>query len=104
MSAPRQATRPIASIVVGERLRLDMGDVADFARSVEERGLIQPIVIRPDGRLVAGARRLEALRLLGQTEIPVTIKDGDDDELVLDELAENVAARGSRRQRSTPRA
>ena len=94
MSAPRQTTRPIASIIIGERLRLDMGDVADFARSVEERGLIQPIVIRPDGRLVAGARRLEALRLLGQTEIPVTIKDGADDELVLDELAENVARKG----------
>ena len=90
----RPATRRIDEIIVGKRHRRDLGDIADFANRLEARGLLQPIVIRPDGRLVAGQRRLEAFRLLGRTEVPVTVKDGDDDEIVLDELAENVDRKG----------
>jgi len=65
----------ISDIVVGTRHRKDMGDVAGLAASIKELGLLHPIVVRPDGVLVAGERRLRAAKLLGWTEIPVTVVD-----------------------------
>ena len=46
-------TRRIDEIVVGERHRRDLGDI-DLA----DLGLLQPIVIRPDDRLLVGHRRV----------------------------------------------
>ena len=68
----------IESVRVGERHRHDLGDVAALARSIEEVGLLHPVVVTPDRRLVAGMRRLEACRHLGMGEVPVTIVDLDD--------------------------
>src|SRR5262249_40552645 len=65
----------ISDIVVGTRHRKDMGDVDGLAASMKELGLLHPIVVRPDGVLVAGERRLRAAKLLGWTEIPVNIID-----------------------------
>lgn len=56
--------RTIASITIGIRHRKDPGDIAALARSIEEVGLLQPITITPDGVLVCGWRRLEAVRRL----------------------------------------
>jgi ParB family chromosome partitioning protein len=53
---------PIANIRVGERHRKDMGDLDGLAASIAEfGGLLQPIVVRPDGTLIAGERRLRAI-------------------------------------------
>src|SRR5262245_9566452 len=68
-------TLKISEIVVGTRHRRDMGDVDGLAASMKELGLLHPIVVRPDGVLVAGERRLRAAKLLGWTEIPVNIID-----------------------------
>jgi N6-adenosine-specific RNA methylase IME4 len=65
-----------------------MGDVDALARSMADLGLLQPIVIRPDDRLIAGHRRLAAARLLGWTDIPVTVVDLDS--VVRGEFAENA--------------
>ena len=81
-------TRPLSSIQVGERHRRDMGDEAWLVASMDELGLLQPIAIRPDGRLIAGERRLRAARALGWTEIPVNVVDLD--EIVRGEFAENT--------------
>ena len=89
---PAMLTRPIASIIVGKRHRRDLGDIAYFARRIESVGLLQPIVIRPDGRLIGGARRLAAFKALGRAEIPVTVVDLA--EIVRGELAENVDRKG----------
>ena len=77
MTAP--VTLPLDLIRIGERHRRDMGDVAGLAASMAELGLLQPVVVRPDGTLIAGERRLRAAQLLGWTEIPVTVVDLDDD-------------------------
>jgi ParB family transcriptional regulator, chromosome partitioning protein len=65
-------TVPIAAIRVGKRHRKDLGDIRSLARSIQEIGLLHPVVIRPDGKLIAGERRLGALKLLGWTKVPVT--------------------------------
>ena len=70
-------TRRIDEIVVGERHRRDLGDIASLAANVAELGLLHPIVIRPDGTLIAGERRLAAARQLGSCEIPVNVMDLD---------------------------
>jgi len=62
-------------IVIGDRVRKDMGDLASFAESIKHRGLLHPIVVTPDGALVAGHRRIEAVRLLGGKKIAVTVVD-----------------------------
>ena len=54
--------RALSSIEVGRRHRTDLGDIAALAASIARDGLLQPITITPDGILVCGLRRLEALR------------------------------------------
>ncbi len=65
----------IADIRVGERHRKDMGDVEALAASIEEVGLLHPIVVTPDDQLIAGKRRLEAARHLGWQSIAATVVD-----------------------------
>ena len=67
---------PLASIKCGKRHRQDHGDIAALARSIEEIGLLHPIVIAPDRTLIAGERRLLAFKQLGRDVIPVTIIPG----------------------------
>lgn len=84
-------TRPefkISEIKVGERFRKDLGDIVGLARSIEKVGLLHPLVITPDGRLIDGLRRLEAFKTLKRTSIPVTIIDLED--ILLGEYAANT--------------
>ncbi len=64
---------PLADIKIGERVRRDMGDLQHLAASMREHGLLHPVVVTPDGVLVAGHRRIEAARLLGWTEVATTV-------------------------------
>src|SRR5580765_8150257 len=68
---------PVEAIRVGHRHRKDMGDLEGLATSISEVGLLQPIVVRPDGMLIAGKRRLRAAARLGWTDIPVTVVNLD---------------------------
>jgi ParB family transcriptional regulator, chromosome partitioning protein len=65
--------RPIAEIRIGKRIRKDMGDVQSLAESIEDLGLLHPVLVTPDGLLLSGERRLRAAKLLGWTEIPVPL-------------------------------
>lgn len=87
MSAALQ-NRPIAEIRIGHRHRRDLGDVDQLAASIADLGLLQPVVVRPDGQLIAGERRLRAAQLLGWKEIPVSIVDLT--EIARGEYAENT--------------
>jgi N6-adenosine-specific RNA methylase IME4 len=78
----------LAAIRVGERTRRDLGDIAALAASIREHGLLHPIVITPNGELIAGERRFEAFRLLGRSEIPARVLDLK--HLVSGEQAENI--------------
>jgi len=65
----------IDEIIIGERFRKSPGDISDLIESIENIGLLHPIVIDSDYNLIAGHRRLLALRKLGETSIPCTIID-----------------------------
>lgn len=77
-------TLTLDAIEVGERSRTETRNVESLARSISERSLIQPPVVRREGEryvLVAGLRRLTAMRSLGWTETPVVIAETITDEL-----------------------
>jgi ParB family chromosome partitioning protein len=73
--------RAVDSIVVGIRHRKDLGDLGPLMKSIEQRGLLQPITITPDGVLVCGRRRLEAVKRLGWRTLRVWVRSGISDEL-----------------------
>lgn len=62
-------TIAIADVVVSERMRTDLGDIDALANSIREHGLIQPIVVNREKKLIAGGRRLAALKRLGLQEL-----------------------------------
>lgn len=72
----------IADIIIGDRHRKSMGDIDALARSIAKVGLLQPILVKPDGNLIAGARRLAACKLLGLADIPVTVATNLDDAIL----------------------
>jgi ParB family chromosome partitioning protein len=78
----------IKKIRVRDRFRKDLGDLDSLAASIDQVGLLHPIVVRPDGRLIAGERRLAACKELGWTSVPVTLVDLK--EVIRGEFAENA--------------
>ena len=66
----------------------------ELAKSIEQNGIIQPILVRPmsDGsyQLIAGERRWRAARMAGLHEVPVTIREMSDEEASVFALIENL--------------
>jgi hypothetical protein len=88
-TAPPVETRRIEDIIIGNRFRKDFGDIDSLAQSINETGLLQPVGITPDNKLIYGSRRIEAYKRLGRTEIPVIIVQLED--IIKGELIENTA-------------
>jgi N6-adenosine-specific RNA methylase IME4 len=89
--------RKLSEITVGERHRKKLLKIDELAASITDvGGLLHPIVIRPDGRLVAGGRRLAAVRQLGWEKVPVHVVTSLDETLALlkAERDENVCRVG----------
>lgn len=60
------------------RRRFDQAALAELAESIRESGVVQPVVLRSDGRgyeLLAGERRWRATQLAGLHEIPALVRD-----------------------------
>jgi ParB family chromosome partitioning protein len=64
-------------IIVGSRVRGNMGDMAALEASIAERGMLQPIGVTAERELIFGARRLLAAKSLGLAEVPVRVIDVD---------------------------
>ena len=79
----------IASIIVENRFRKDMGDLDALAASIAELGQLQPIIINKDRRLIAGGRRLAAMKQLGRETIAASVFDLDDLDALKVERDEN---------------
>lgn len=61
--------------------------------SIQQSGLLQPIVVRPVGdrfEVIAGERRLKAARKAGLLQIPVVVKSATDQEALVLALVENL--------------
>jgi DNA modification methylase len=71
----------IDEILVEDRVRREMGDLDELCNSIKSVGLIQPIVINRENKLIAGERRLRALRKLSITELVHEIHYVFNDEL-----------------------
>ena len=69
-------------------------DFEELVKSIKERGILQPILVRKKGEdlyeCVAGERRLRAAKKAGLKEVPAVIKNFTDEEVLLIALIENL--------------
>lgn len=75
------------------RTNYDDDKLNDLKASIKEKGVLQPILVREkDGQyeVVAGERRLKAVRALGLEEIPAIVKEVTDREAFVIALIENI--------------
>ncbi len=67
--------------------------ISALADSIQQYGMLQPILVRPMGlnyQIVAGERRWRAARMLGLDEVPVIIRELSDEETMAVALIENL--------------
>ena len=70
-----------------------MGDLSELMASVAEKGIIEPLIVRPGGgrfQIIAGERRYHAAVQVGLREVPAIIRDVDDAEQMELALIENL--------------
>jgi ParB family chromosome partitioning protein len=70
-----------------------MGDLSELMASIAEKGIIEPIIVRQRGgrfQIVAGERRYQAAVQVGLREVPIVIREVDDDEIIEIALIENI--------------
>jgi len=77
------------------RRRFDEDALQTLADSLSERGVLQPVLVRPKTggtyELIAGERRLRAARLAGLDSIPAIVRERADSEVLELALIENMA-------------
>jgi ParB family chromosome partitioning protein len=77
------------------RRTFDEAALEGLAASLRERGVLQPVLVRPIAggtyELVAGERRWRAAQLAGLESIPALVRDRDDAEALETALIENMA-------------
>ncbi|MBP0598964.1 ParB/RepB/Spo0J family partition protein [Herbaspirillum sp. LeCh32-8] len=92
---------PVTELQAGKyqpRSRMDEGALNELAASIKEQGLLQPILIRAIGQkngkdiyeIIAGERRFRAAKIAGLTEVPVLVKNVDDQTTAAMALIENM--------------
>ncbi|MDB5748111.1 MAG: chromosome partitioning protein ParB [Massilia sp.] len=103
-SAPAQAGAPsslsISRLQPGKyqpRTRMDEGALNELAASIKSQGVMQPVLVRPvDGgrggqyEIIAGERRFRAAQIAGLAEIPVLVREVDDQAAAAMALIENI--------------
>jgi ParB family chromosome partitioning protein len=91
---------PIAQLQAGKyqpRTRMDEGALNELASSIKSQGVMQPVLVRPlanEGvaryEIIAGERRFRAAQLAGLEDIPVLVRDVDDQSAAAMALIENI--------------
>lgn len=80
------------------RTRMDEGALNELAASIKAQGLLQAILVRPiapvNGKpryeIIAGERRFRAAQIAGLIEVPVLVKEVDDESTAAMALIENI--------------
>lgn len=75
--------------------RVEIGDLAELIASIEEKGVLEPLLVKPSsavGRwmIIAGERRWRASKAAGLREVPCIEMDVDDKEIAEIALIENM--------------
>ncbi len=74
--------------------RTSVGDLSELARSIESKGVLEPLLVRPIGdgryRIIAGERRFRAAMEAGLTEVPCIEFDVPENEVLELALIENL--------------
>ena len=95
-SSPKVRQIPLALIDRAEgrvRLEIDPERINELAQSIQERGLLQPIILRENGErfeIVAGERRFLAFKQLGLVKIWAAVRKMSDKDVALDRATENL--------------
>ncbi len=75
------------------RKTFDQATLLELAMSIKERGVLEPIVVRPTAsgiyEIVMGERRWRASQLAGLTQIPAIVRELNDEDASTDALLEN---------------
>ena len=92
--------KPIGRMVPIDRVdpnpdqpRQMMGDLTELKASIVEKGIIEPLIVRPCGErygIIAGERRYQAAVQLGLSELPVVVRPADESESIELALIENL--------------
>jgi len=94
VEGPRIRMIPIEKIDPNpQQARSELGDVKDLMSSIKEKGILEPIIVRPrHGRyeIIAGERRFIASKKIGLKEIPCIEKNVEDNEAMEIALIENL--------------
>jgi len=89
-----EARLPLDLLVPSPQPRKRFENLEALAESVREKGILQPLLVRPlgDGRyaIVAGERRYRAARMAGLSEVPVRVVELSEKEARLLALVENL--------------
>jgi ParB family chromosome partitioning protein len=81
----------LSRIIIKNRVRKNLGDLASLMDSLRRHGLLNPVVINERNELIAGHRRMEAAKRLGWGTIEVRVVDGQEKaDLVEMEIEENT--------------
>lgn len=87
---------PIEDIVPNPnqpRIHFNETELRELSESIQEHGVLQPLLVRKHGNgyeIIAGERRYQASKLAGLEELPVIIKDVNDEEMLALALIENL--------------
>jgi ParB family transcriptional regulator, chromosome partitioning protein len=97
--APEEGVRtvPVASLHPNRfqpRSRFDEAGIEELAGSILAQGIVQPLVVTPEGEgwaIIAGERRWRAARRAGLESVPVVVREVRDDRELLElALVENL--------------
>ena len=73
--------------------RQTIGDISELVASISEKGILEPILVRPRGsrfQIIAGERRFRAATEAGLAEIPCVVRETSDAEMMEIALVENL--------------
>lgn len=84
----------LKNLYIGKmNVRRSVGDITELTRSIEEKGVLEPILVKPVGKkyeIVVGSRRFAAAKAAGLKKIPAIVREMKDDEAIAASLIENI--------------
>lgn len=95
-NAASETKLPIEDIVPNPnqpRIHFNETELRELSESIQEHGVLQPLLVRKHGNgyeIIAGERRFQASKLAGLEELPVIIKEVNDEEMLALALIENL--------------